>query len=228
MLPLGLRHFLLSAYSARRKNAFVATPTRKAVAEAGGHWFVDSGMISALRDKVPDWSERQDEVLAVAKRIDAELVAHLDIPMEPHLLRNIGWTRRQALETTIRNARAFLDADLPASKKVYVIQGWDRDLYEECIRRYEDLGIPDGGSLGVGTLCMRKPTRGLWPLLEYVRRETEGRWLHSFGTGDPAKLKRLAGIGIDSVDEGNTVGAIANGNPKRAARLAEAYGDYDA
>ncbi len=139
-----------------------------------------------------------------------------------------GLTRRRALELTVRNARAFMDEDVGGATKVYVVQGWELPEYVACLRAFADLGIPDGGVLGIGSCCMRRPTRGLWQILEDVRRRTDGIPLHSFGTGDPDKLARIAAIGIDSVDEGNTVRAMfCEAGPERLGTLLKAYRGYD-
>lgn len=230
MLQAGLRNFLASAWS--HYNGHKIPPKEvEMIRSEGGHLFIDSGALSAMSSppRLSAWIDRQADVASLARTVRADLVAHLDIPMERHKLASAGITRREALRITIRNARAFLDADVGFAKKVYVIQGWTLPEYRECLDTYDNLGIPDGGALGIGTCCMRKESRGLWPILETLRAETNGRMLHSFGTGDPAKLARLARIGIDSVDEGLSLRAfIYSKSPKvNLPRLLSAYQGHD-
>lgn len=226
LLGLGLRNLMVSAWSHYRESLRLTEAKADMIRKGGGHVFVDSGMISALHLD-PSWADEQDLVAALARRVGAELVSHLDVPMERHKLAAARMTRRDALRITIRNARDFLDADVGDATKVYVVQGWTMPEYVECLDAFADAGIPDGGWLGIGTCCMRKPTRGLWQILEEVRRRTDGTPLHSFGTGDPDKLVRLARIGIDSVDEGNTIRALIYRTPN-LERLVGAYRGYDA
>lgn len=190
--------------------------------------FLDSGMISAMSAGEPSWSGRQSEIASLAKRIGVDFVSHLDVPMERRKLSIAKLGRTKALDITIRNARLFMDEDVGTAKKVYVIQGWDLSEYQRCIREFRDIGLPDGGALGIGSCCMRPENRGLWPLLQYVREETQGKFLHSFGTGDPDKLARLAALGIDSVDEGNTIRALIFGHGEDLERLTKSYRRYDA
>jgi hypothetical protein len=229
MQDAGFRRFLFSAWSHCHEHAPLSPRVVKAVRDRGGYIFVDSGMISAMSRGTPEWANQQDLVATVAREAGADMVAHLDIPMERHKLAAVGFTRRHALELTIRNARAFLDENVGGARKMFVLQGWTLPEYMDCLRRYEDAGIPDGGVFGLGTCCMRKATRGLWQILETLREETRGQFLHSFGTGDVGKLDRLARIGIDSVDEGNTVREIWRVRPpaKRLSTILDAYRRFD-
>lgn len=227
LLDLGYRRILISAWDHYRRSKIPSTyvTTLKA---AGGHLFVDSGMLSAIRrTKSPDltWVDRQDAVAQLARELDADYVAHLDVPMERHGLVRAKWTHRQAIDLTLRNARAFLEMDTGRARKVFVIQGWTLDEYVYCYRSLLDIGAPNGGAWGVGSCCMRKPTRGLWQILEWARQETLGERLHVFGVGDSGKVARLIGIGIDSVDEGNSVHAIFNRQP--LGHLLNAYRECD-
>jgi len=227
---MGLRNFLISAWSHYREGARLTDHKLEALREVGGKVFVDSGMLSAL-GKERTWADQQEAIAELARRVHADYVSHLDVPMERSKLAAGGYTRRQALEITVRNARAFLDADTGNAAKVFVIQGWTIEEYEDCIQQYADFGIVGGGKhLGIGTCCMRPATRGLWQIIEAVRQATDGQWLHSFGTGDPSKLARLAAMGIDSVDEGNTIRALMykTAHPGDLQRLVRAYRGYEA
>lgn len=233
MLERGLRNHMMSAWSwfesNRGRPQILETVER--IRGSGGRIFIDSGALSALRSRPPEmrWLERQDELAALAEKVRADLVSHLDVPMERRGLTNAKLSRDQAMQITVRNARAFMDLDVGQARKVYVIQGWELGDYENCIDEYADLGIPDGDNLlGLGTCCMRLETRGLWQIAERVRQLTQGTQLHAFGVGDPAKIPRLARIGFDSVDEGNTVRAIIYGADRRLSNLLETYRGFDA
>lgn len=233
MLDIGLRNFVLSAWSAIREDGPAAAARRAdEIHDRGGRVFLDSGALSALRCRPArtDWLWRQDRVAEIGRALRADFVSHLDVPMERHGLRNSGLSRADAIRRTVANAVAFMDADVGAARKVYVLQGWTLEEYRGCLAAYRDHGIPDGrGALGLGTCCMRKGTRGLWQIAEWARRSTPGEWLHAFGVGDTSKIPRLAVIGYDSVDEGNTVRATYFGDADgRLADLVRAYGGYDA
>ena len=198
---MGLRNGMISAWSHYEEAGRLTENKRSFFRSIGGRIFVDSGALSALRIRPArlDWLARQDEIAALARRTGADFVSHLDVPMERRGLANAGLSRKAALDTTIRNARDFMDADTVPARKVYVIQGWSIDEYRRCLRAFLDLGLPDGGGFGLGTCCMRMGTRGLWQIAEWARGATEGEWLHAFGVGDVAKVPRLARIGFDSI-----------------------------
>ncbi len=233
MLERGLRNHMMSAWSWFESNRGrpQIRETVERIHAAGGQVFIDSGALSALRADPAElsWLERQSEIAVLAAEMRADVVSHLDVPMERRGLANARISRDEAMQTTIRNARSFMDLDVGQAKKVYVIQGWELHEYENCVDEYADLGIPDGDNLlGLGTCCMRLETRGLWQIAERVRQLTQGTQLHAFGVGDPAKIPRLARIGFDSVDEGNTVRCIIYGTDRRLAHLLETYRGFDA
>ncbi len=228
MLRRGLKNFVTSAWSHYKSNAPFSEWQVGMVRASGGRIFIDSGALSGLRHDV-SWLDRQDAVAQLARDVSADLVAHLDVPMERHGLRAAHITRSRALEITIRNAVAFMDADVGQAEKVYVIQGWTLDEYKSCLRSFYDHGIPDApNGLGLGTCCMRKGTRGLWQIAEWATAATNGFWLHAFGVGDLSKIPRLAALGYDSLDEGNTVRAIIYRHDATLAKLMASYRGFDA
>ena len=233
MLNYGLQNHMLSAWSAfdRHRGKSNLNCGLEEIRSAKGRVFLDSGALSALRKHPPalDWLERQAEIASYAKDIGADLVAHLDVPVERKGLANAKLSRNEALAISIRNARAFMDLDVGRARKVYVLQGWTIGEYENCLDEFAELGIPDdGNALGLGTCCMRKETRGLWQIAERVRELTRGHWLHAFGVGDVSKIPRLAFLGYDSVDEGNTVRAIIYRKSSVLDKLLETYKRFDA
>lgn len=233
-MDLGVRRILFSAYSRIISRSGISETLIDEIRARDGRLFLDSGMISALRDRRKEWANAQERVVELARALKVDLVSSLDVPMEPWLLARGGWTSREALATTLRNARAFMDIDVGLAKKVFVLQGWTIDDYNESIQAFEDYGILDSrlGSngrasrLAIGSVCRRKSNRGLWPVVEHLRRSTGRQWLHAFGTGDVSKLRRLATIGVNSVDSGNLVHRLIRSKYEDARKLVEAYGGY--
>ena len=201
-LDMGFNHLMMSAYSITKQSA--GCPNKMALMK-GTTWILDSGMISAWRNRDPAWANRQDHIAALARKHHPSYVSHLDMPVERHFLQTNHISKADALESSYQNALMFLDADVDGAKKIFVLQGWDIDDYQRCFRDFDDAGIldaceSDGHWLGVGTMCLRKPTQGIFQICESIRRWTGGIHLHVFGVGQKSYQKRLDQIGIDSTD----------------------------
>lgn len=172
--------------------------------------FLDSGMISAWKACRVGWAEHQLDVIALANEVGATYCAHLDLPMEPHLLALNGVLPQEALRLTLLNAQAFMGASMRA-KKVFVIQGYQLSEYQACIDAFRDFGILGTDCwLAIGSVCMRSPARGLYEVCSFIRRQLPHHHLHAFGVGRPAWIRELRRIGIDSFDSatGSLAGAF--------------------
>ena len=202
-------HILASAYRIKK------FPKIKKYLHLANEIFLDSGMISAWKQNEIEWSDNQQFVLEVAQEINADYVAMLDLPSEPHLLNVNGLTIDEALEITIRNATAFLDVNTSA-KKIFVIQGWYLQDYHKCIEKYQELGILDLQNIwiGIGSVCMRSPRKdinqlylykdaivpGLYEVASFIRKQIPNHHIHCFGIGNPERIRKLTKIGINSFD----------------------------
>ena len=201
-LDMGIDHLMMSAYAITKQG--VGSPRQLGLLK-GTTWVLDSGMISAWRKHDVTWADRQDLIVDLARKHRPTYVSHLDMPVERHFLSMNHVSKSQALEVSYRNARMFLDADVNGSKKIFVLQGWDIDDYHKCFRDFEDGGIIDerrlnGHTLGVGTMCLRKPTQGIFQICEAIREWTRGIRVHVFEVGQESYQKRLDELGIDSTD----------------------------
>jgi len=214
-----IRNFLLTAYSYLScREGVREVMDRHILREILSHrdscdlLFLDSGMISALRCRDPRYSERAEDVITLGRLLDVDILAHLDVPMEPTFLRGNNLEPRKALETTVRNAEIFLDSDFRGTK-CFVVQGWTLNQYSWCIERFDDLGIFDGSHwVGIGTTCMRRP-----PNLYRVYRHCIGRihdinpnvHVHAFGIARPEWIVELYRIGVRSSDSAGPDFAVA-------------------
>ena len=164
--------------------------------------FVDSGFISAWKAGTwKRWLDKQDYVLSCAKKAKADIVAMLDLPMEPKLLAKNGFLAEDALNITINNAAFFMKAKTKATK-VFVVQGYQEHEYLQCIEAYQKLGIFEQKNIwiGIGSVCMRTPEAGLYRIAKLIRQEVPDHHLHCFGIGKISWVKELEQIGIDSCD----------------------------
>lgn len=203
----GLHRFLISAYSTKYQQA----GARSTISLLGGtEWILDSGMISAWRDGRKEWVDNQEYVASLARRMNPTYVSHLDIPVEKSFLRQNGYSRKDAIEKTVSNARAFLDSNVGKSKRIFTLQGWTLDEYKGCLHEFQDNGILEhlsgrGGLLGVGTMCLRKPGQGLYGILREIRKAVSDIPIHVWGIGQLSYQKNLVRIGIDSTDTGSVL-----------------------
>ena len=174
--------------------------------------FLDSGMLSAWNAGKIDWASEQDYVVRLANEIKPDLVAMLDLPMEPHLLAANGVTSLKALNKTKENAMAFMEAHLPqGTKKVYVVQGYELSEYQQCLDWYRELGIFDSSSswIAIGSVCKRSPRMGLYQVAKFIRKEVKHHHIHAFGIGRRAWIRELVKIGIDSFDSATASMTVA-------------------
>ena len=166
--------------------------------------FMDSGMIGAWRKRDLEWMDNQEEIIALAKKMRVDIVTMLDLPMETHLLSKNNFTQKQALKKTIENAEKFRDMGNIGIKKCYVIQGWKKHQYVDCIKKYDALNIwDDADIIGIGTMCMRTPSTGLYSIARFIIDEIKERTdapLHCFGIARPQWVQTLFSFGIRSCD----------------------------
>ena len=172
--------------------------------------FIDSGMISAWKKKEAWWQHQQPYVIDYANEVDADYCAMLDLPMEPGMLKKNGVHPDDALARTIKNAEAFVDAKVSATK-VFVVQGYTLSQYKRCIEAYRTLGIFEmtDNWVGIGSVCMRSPKKGLYDVCRFVRQHIPNHHLHAFGIGRKEWIWNLKGFGVDSFDSSSASMAVA-------------------
>lgn len=205
VLPILMEklNFLLSAYMIDRHGREVLTNTDK-LRESTKCLFIDSGMIGAWKHNDLSWMNEQETVIETAKKLRADIVSMLDLPMEPRFLMANGFTQRRALAVTYQNAESFRDAGDIGIAKCFVIQGWRPDDYRMCIKQYDALRIwDDADVIGIGSVCMRTPETGLYDIAKLVVREVRKRTdasIHCFGIAQPRYVTQLYRIGVESCD----------------------------
>jgi queuine/archaeosine tRNA-ribosyltransferase len=198
----GATKFLMSAYSIKYQH--VGHRMERELLR-GSKLIIDSGMISAWKSGKRDWMHRQEEIAEIAKRMNANYVSHLDIPVERRFLSKNHFSKKEALRISIKNAIEFMDMDAGKAKRIFVLQGWTINDYKDSWHSFYDSGIIDyieNGNhwLGVGSMCLRKPEQGLFQILTQIRAWAEGIHIHAFGIGQPDYQARMSMIGIDSTD----------------------------
>jgi tRNA-guanine family transglycosylase len=161
--------------------------------------FLDSGSYEdfiadkRLRPKTPE------ELLALAKWLGVDLVAHSDIPFVGYgktLPEEAKW---DLLEQNILNAKvafACSRAERDRTRVVYVIQGWNKESLVYCS---EALAKLDADYYAIGSLLGLQPQE----IISRVRtvREIIGEKakLHLFAVSNPLVVKEVTKL-VDSVD----------------------------
>ena len=172
--------------------------------------FIDSGMISAWKKQDVWWRDQQQYVIDYANEVSADYCAMLDLPMEPQKLKENGVSPENALAKTIENAEAFINASVSGTK-VFVVQGYTLSQYLHCITAYRHLGVFEMPHIwvGIGSVCMRSPKKGLYDICRFVRQHIPNHHLHAFGIGRKEWMRELSNIGVDSFDSSHASIAVA-------------------
>lgn len=165
---------------------------------------VDSGFLGMAKKGNAAWANQHAKVITIGKALGADRIAMLDIPMEPQILANVGFSQEDAMATTLRNAGAMLEETrIKPSQKLFVIQGWEDNQYLQCIKNYQDLGIFDNPHhwIGIGSVCLRKPNTGLFRIAKLVCENLpQPLHIHCFGIARPDWVRELARLGVGSCD----------------------------
>jgi len=204
-----VRNFVVSAYLHLTKGSLsssLAEGDLKAIISRRHEidsLFLDSGAISALRRKAPDFINRVKDVIELGNLLNVDVMAHLDVSMEPLFLQENNMTQKQALDYTIRNAQTLLESDFKGTK-CFAVQGWTNEQYEWCIKQFDDMGVLDSKHwIGIGTTCMRRPPI-LYDIYEQCCKmihEVDPKiHVHAFGIAKPEWIVNLYRIGIRSAD----------------------------
>jgi len=190
---------------------------------------IDSGMISAMKKGEVAWLDTHDWLISLAEEIKPDYIVALDCPSEPGMLNKIGLNVAQARHRTLNNVEYMLgERRLPEqTQKMYVLQGWEINDYEVCIREFERLEVFQPGTIiGIGSVCMRRPNwnrtvkhgtknkpmpvADLYEVCRYVREAVPAYCpVHCFGIGKPEWIRHLHGMGIDSFDSGTASISVA-------------------
>lgn len=151
---------------------------------AGYRW-LDMGGFSLL-NKYGDYPFTVGNAMNLVARLAPDWYASMDYPCEPEISRRLGLqTNMERIRSTVDMAAgmADLEATVPASVLVPVIQGYTLDEYKQCIDLYDRKELIRD-YMAVGSTCMRSNSAELCdlipPLYEHARQAGVQK-LHFFG-----------------------------------------------
>jgi queuine/archaeosine tRNA-ribosyltransferase len=205
MLPS--KNILCSAYSIM-KRSFGSLKKYRGFYD---NLIIDSGGISAWKKKDKTWiqKETQAQYVEETRSLKPTKICHLDLPMEPSFLQTNGFTKDDAIKTTIKNAEYFLDIDTGNSEKMFGLQGWNLEDYISCIKAFNEIGIfKDKYTIGIGTTCMRTPPslyQVYQTVVPLIREINPTQRIHAFGIAHPEWLYELYRLGITSGDSATPI-----------------------
>lgn len=175
--------------------------------------FADSGMIGwikKLKKEAWQWAINPQKVLALQEQINPDIIAHVDVPCEPHILDMLKKTKEIAMHQTIKNAVWLVEkkeSGHPMLKNKIIaigIQGFTLDDYHVCIDSYRDKHLdeldPKKYWFAIGSVCMRRPP-DLYEISQYVRGAISPDFhVHCYGIANLPWMLQLEDMGIDSCD----------------------------
>jgi len=142
---------------------------------------IDSGGFTAAA-RWGDYPFTPKEYVEWAKTIseghELAFVAVMDYACERGVNRSVHATNLQRIKATVENTLRCFDAE-PDFPWLPVIQGYTLDEYFTCIEMLEKEGLLRP-TMGIGTLCTRRPSEAAKVIVAIGRRLPEVRF-HAFG-----------------------------------------------
>lgn len=221
LISLTPSNYLMTAW------AFKRDPRNKkgghVVRTHAQHMILDSGFLGAAKKGELDWKDNQKLIPELATEYKFDLATAIDIPCEPHILKEVGLSKKEAFKITMDNMIEFMGMEAPC-QKMLVVQGWTIEDYVKNLEEMEKHGAFNGQYwIGIGSVCMRKPntqTRRtvndpkymLYDVVREVCSFIDSRTtIHCFGIANPKWVKRISEMGVDSCDSASAVMATAYG-----------------
>jgi hypothetical protein len=203
-------NFLIAADELEYKLKNISLPILHNLKFSSSHLILDSGVLGAAKKGKPQWMEKGTErVLYWGDRIQADRIACVDIPSEPHILKMLGISVDEARDITTENTKAMMKS-LDDRKAIISVQGWTLDdrkrSLEQLLPMIEEY---QNAWIGNGSTCMLTPRTGLYKFYEWLCSELPDRHIHAWGIANPKWLVNLYRIGISSADSGTA--GFANG-----------------
>jgi len=163
-----------------------------------GTIFLDSGSYEdsitnkELRPKSPE------ELVALAKWLGADLVAHLDVPFVGKNAKLSEEEKWRLLTQNVLNAKICdeLSRSSKSVQVVYVIQGWNQESLTYCC---EELSKLDANYYALGSLLGLQPQEIEFRVRLVRRILGKEPKLHLFAVSNLAVIQRVKGL-IDSID----------------------------
>lgn len=178
---------------------------------SSNHLILDSGVLGAAKKGHKEWmTNGVEKVPQWGELIQADRVAHVDIPSEPHILKMLGISVEDARTITVDNAYRCLEIESLEGKRIISVQGWTLDDRKKCLELlYPVLEADKSAWVGNGSTCMLTPKTGLYKFYEWLCSELPNKHIHAWGIANPEWLVNLCRIGVKSADSGTA--GFANG-----------------
>lgn len=172
---------------------------------------LDSGVLGAAKSGHPEWMiNGVSRVSYWGNLLQANRIAHVDVPSEPHILKMLGISVGEAREITVKNAGLSLQDESLEGKRIISVQGWTLDDRKKCLELLMPIIEQDKNAwIGNGSTCMLTPQTGLYKFYEWLCRELPDRHIHAWGIGNTKWLVELNRLGVSSGDSGTA--GFANG-----------------
>jgi tRNA-guanine family transglycosylase len=182
--------------------------------------YSDSGMIGWIKKLKEDawkYAINPELVLNIQLQLDPDIVAHVDIPSEPSILKMLGKDIKETMRQTVENAEWLVDqskhpfaGEIPKNlrligRKIAIgVQGWTVKDYTWCVNQYRDMGFdeldPEQYMFAIGSVCMRKPP-SLYEVSQAVRNMIPDEYdIHCYGIASVPWMLQLEDMGITSCD----------------------------
>ena len=191
------------------------------IRKKANHMILDSGFLGAAKKGELGWKDKQNLVSELAGEYGFDIAAAIDIPCEPHILKEVGLSKEEAFKITMDNMIEFMNMNVPC-RKMLVVQGWLIEDYIKNLKEMEKNGAFSGQHwIGIGSVCMRKPNTQTritannpdYMLYDVVREVcsfiNSRATIHCFGIANPKWVKYLGRLGVSSCDSATAVMATA-------------------
>ena len=137
----------------------------------------------------------------------ADIAFSLDFPIPPGM--NIKEARHRQILTIINAKWAIANRRRRDMLLFACVQGWDINSFEKCAK---ELCAGDFDGFAIGGLVPRaRDEKLVLEIVRTVRRAIPDKPLHVFGLGKPALVRKLFGLGVDSIDSSSYVQLAADG-----------------
>lgn len=175
--------------------------------------YSDSGMIGWIKKLKKDawkYATNPQEVLNLQLKINPDIIAHVDVPCETHILEMLNKSRKEAIQQTIKNALWLVEekeSGCQALKDKIIaiaIQGFSLDDYYKCMDSYREKHLNELDHkkywFAIGSVCMRKPP-DLYEIAQFIRQAIPPQFhVHCYGIANLPWMLQLEKIGINSCD----------------------------
>lgn len=174
---------------------------RDKIRQSANSIIFDSGVLGMAKRKKLGWWNEHNKVVEMGLEAKADRIASIDVPCEPHILRMLKLTVKEAIDLTTRNAYQALQDKRLHNKRIITIQGWTLDDRKRSLEDLQPIIEQDKEAwIGNGTTCMLTPLTGLYKFYEWLCTELPNRHIHAWGIAQASWLAELNRLGVSSCD----------------------------